>query len=185
MTGQYNLATNAAFAVFVLYAVGPGSSLDLSEAGYGLLLAALAAGDWRGRCSPSRSSAGSAGRDRCRSASSEGSFSLATPALTSSPLVVGVGFFAGGAVSALWNVIAVSLRQRVTPDGMLGRVNSAYRLFAWGTRPIGALAGGLLGQLLGLRAVFLISAVVALSTLLGMIVVREDTIRAAERAQLG
>ncbi len=88
-------------------------------------------------------------------------------------------------MSALWNVIAVSLRQRVTPDGMLGRVNSAYRLFAWGTRPIGALAGGLLGQLLGLRAVFLISAVVALSTLLGMIVVREDTIRAAERAQLG
>ena len=88
-------------------------------------------------------------------------------------------------MGALWNVIAVSLRQRVTPDRMLGRVNSAYRLFAWGRRPIGALAGGLLGELVGLKAVFLISAVVAASTLLGMVVVREDTIRAAERAQQG
>ena len=185
MTGQYNLATNAAFAVFVLYAVGPGSSLGLSEAGYGLLLAALAAGGLAGALLAEQVER-RLGRSRSLSLSVLGGVVLlATPALTSSPLVVGVVFFAGGAVSALWNVIAVSLRQRVTPDGMLGRVNSAYRLFAWGTRPIGALAGGLLGELVGLRAVFLLSAVVALSTLLGMVVVREDAIRAAERAHQG
>ena len=185
MTGQYNLATNAAFAVFVLYAVGPGSSLDLSEVGYGLLLAALAAGGLTGALLAEQVER-RLGRPRSLSVSVLGGVVvLATPALTSSPLVVGVVFFAGGAVGALWNVIAVSLRQRVTPDGMLGRVNSAYRLFAWGTRPIGALAGGLLGELVGLKAVFLISAVLALSTLLGMTVVREDTIRAAERAFQG
>ena len=37
----------------------------------------------------------------------------------------------------------MSLRQRITPDPLLGRVNSAYRLLAWGTMPLGAAAGGL------------------------------------------
>ena len=46
----------------------------------------------------------------------------------------------------LWNVITVSLRQAIIPDGMLGRVNSVYRFFGWGAIPIGALIGGLHGR---------------------------------------
>lgn len=42
----------------------------------------------------------------------------------------------------LWNVITVSLRQRLIPDHLLGRVNSVYRFFAWGSMPIGAAIGG-------------------------------------------
>jgi MFS family permease len=44
----------------------------------------------------------------------------------------------------LWNVITVSLRQSIIPEGMLGRVNSVYRFFAWGMMPIGAALGGVL-----------------------------------------
>ncbi len=44
---------------------------------------------------------------------------------------------------ALWNTITVSLRQRLIPDALLGRVNSVYRFFAWGMMPIGAAVGGL------------------------------------------
>ncbi|WP_316042168.1 hypothetical protein [Nocardiopsis sp. CNR-923] len=80
------------------------------------------------------------------------------PALTSNPFLVGAGFLVGGASIAVWNVITVSLRQRVTPDGLLGRVNSAYRLVAWGTMPLGAALGGLLAELVGLRAVFAVMA---------------------------
>ena len=43
----------------------------------------------------------------------------------------------------LWNVLTVSLRQTIIPDGLLGRVNSVYRFFGWGMIPIGALIGGL------------------------------------------
>jgi MFS family permease len=43
----------------------------------------------------------------------------------------------------LWNVITVSLRQTIIPPGLLGRVNSVYRFFAWGMMPIGAAIGGL------------------------------------------
>jgi MFS family permease len=44
MTGLFNFATNAIFAVFVLYAVGPNSAMGLTEVAYGVLFATLAAG---------------------------------------------------------------------------------------------------------------------------------------------
>lgn len=44
--------------------------------------------------------------------------------------------------AVLWNVITVSLRQSIIPTELLGRVNSVYRFFAWGTIPIGLLVGG-------------------------------------------
>ncbi|RZV47844.1 MAG: MFS transporter, partial [Acidimicrobiales bacterium] len=64
--------------------------------------------------------------------------------LTSSwPLaLVLFGIFRLGAT--LWNVITVSLRQSIIPDELLGRVNSVYRFFAWGSIPLGALVGGLI-----------------------------------------
>jgi MFS family permease len=47
-------------------------------------------------------------------------------------------------VAVLWNVITVSLRQSIIPSELLGRVNSVYRFFAWGSLPIGTLIGGAL-----------------------------------------
>jgi MFS family permease len=52
----------------------------------------------------------------------------------------------------LWfNVQSVSLRQTLTPPAVLGRVNAAVRLIGFGTIPLGAAVGGLLGDALGLR----------------------------------
>lgn len=45
-------------------------------------------------------------------------------------------------LAVLWNVITVSLRQSIIPTDLLGRVNSVYRFFAWGSIPIGTLIGG-------------------------------------------
>ena len=42
----------------------------------------------------------------------------------------------------LWNTITVSLRQSIIPTHLLGRVNSVYRFFAWGSIPIGMFVGG-------------------------------------------
>ena len=49
--------------------------------------------------------------------------------------------------AVLWNVITVSLRQSIIPTHLLGRVNSVYRFFAWGSIPIGTLIGGALVDL--------------------------------------
>jgi MFS family permease len=45
-------------------------------------------------------------------------------------------------VVILWNTITVSLRQSIIPSHLLGRVNSVYRFFAWGSIPIGMFLGG-------------------------------------------
>ena len=50
--------------------------------------------------------------------------------------------------AVLWNVVTVSLRQSLIPSNLLGRVNSVYRFFAWGTIPIGTLLGGSLVSVL-------------------------------------
>ena len=52
-------------------------------------------------------------------------------------MIAGTTIFA-----VLWNVITVSLRQSIIPTHLLGRVNSVYRFFAWGSMPIGTLIGG-------------------------------------------
>jgi MFS family permease len=181
MTGLFNFATNATFAVFVLYAVGPDSAMGLSEAAFGVLFATIAAGSLVGalladpiirRLGRTRSLAlGILG----------GVATVGISALTTNPLVIAAAFLFGGVTNALWNVVAVSLRQRITPDRILGRINSSYRLVAWGTRPLGAAAGGLLGELFGLRAVFGVAAVVILATLVGMTQISDAGIDAAER----
>lgn len=80
----------------------------------------------------------------------------------------------------MWNVITVSLRQRITPDHLLGRVNAGYRLFAWGTMPIGALLGGVVAEVFGLRAVFILAAVTTLGLVLLRPLISEQAIREAE-----
>lgn len=86
--------------------------------------------------------------------------------LTSSPVVVAVAMFSLMAASMLWNVITVSWRQRRIPPELLGRVNSIYRFFGWGSMPLGAFAGGIVVSLMedeagreaALRAPFLLAA---------------------------
>jgi MFS family permease len=180
MTGLFNLATNATFAVFVLYAVGPNSAMGLTAAAYGLLFATLAAGSLMGALLADPIIR-RLGRSRSLFLGILGGVGLVgIPALTTNRLVIAAAFLMGGLTNALWNVVAVSLRQRITPDRILGRINSSYRLVAWGSRPLGAAAGGLLGELLGLRAVFAIAAGLILITLLGMTQVTDTAISTAE-----
>jgi MFS family permease len=69
-------------------------------------------------------------------------------------------------VAVLWNIVTVSLRQSLIPSQLLGRVNSVYRFFAWGTIPIGTLLGGAivtllqqgLGREIAFRSVYFIGA---------------------------
>ena len=181
MTGLFNFATNATFAVFVLYAVGPDSAMGLTEVGYGLLFATLAAGSLIGALLADPIIR-RLGRSRSLLVGLLGGVgTVGVAAVTTIPLVIAVAFLIGGLTNALWNVVAVSLRQRITPDRILGRINSSYRLVAWGTRPLGAAAGGLLAELLGLRAVFAVAAALILGTLIGMPQVTDTAISTAEQ----
>ncbi|KUJ41313.1 MFS transporter [Streptomyces albus subsp. albus] len=49
------------------------------------------------------------------------------------------------------NVLGVSLRQRLTPDPLLGRMNATFRFLLTGSLAVGSAAAGLIGEYLGLR----------------------------------
>jgi hypothetical protein len=83
-----------------------------------------------------------------------------------------VGFAFLGASQAfdfihpLYEVNALTVRQTVTPPAALGRVNASMRVLEGGAAPLGAVVGGVLGDLIGVRpTLFLAFAAMLLNTL--------------------
>jgi MFS family permease len=70
-----------------------------------------------------------------------------------------------GLAGTTWNVVTVSLRQRVIPTELFGRVNSVYRFIGTGSIGIGALIGGQIAYSTNLRMPFLVAAIIALGAL--------------------
>jgi MFS family permease len=157
LLGVFNFTFGLSMAVFVLFAL---EELGLDEGAYGLLLVTAAAGGLVGSFLTTRmSSAMGPGR----------MLALLVVLLTGmelglffarDPYSTGAMLFLSGFVVTAWNVITISLRQEIIPDRLLGRVTGAYRAVGAGAGPIGALAGGLLASGFGLRAPFLVAAVV-------------------------
>jgi len=84
------------------------------------------------------------------------------------------GFFV-----TMWNVVTVTLRQRIVPAELLGRVNSAYRMIGWGLMPLGALAGGFVAHAAGLRAAYVVAGVLSGAALLAALPALADADRAS------
>jgi MFS family permease len=182
MLGMGNMAFTAFFSVFVLYVVAPGP-MGLSEAGFGILTATIGVGSLLGTwlAVPAERRLG---RVRTLVVSVVlSTASLLVPILTTSPVLVGASLAVSGVSVVLWNVVTVSLRQRITPDRLLGRMNASYRLVGWGTMPLGALVGGALAEALGLRGAFLVAAAIYFATLAGFRYVTEEAIARAEAAE--
>jgi MFS family permease len=74
------------------------------------------------------------------------------------PALIASGFI-GGFCSVAWNINQVSLRQAITPPRMQGRMNATMRFIVWGTIPVGSIAGGVLGSVIGLHATIWVAAV--------------------------
>jgi MFS family permease len=182
MLGAQNMAWSAGFSVFVLYAVAPGP-MGLSEAGFGILSATLGVGSLLGTwlAVPAERRLGRV-RTLVLGVVLTGA-GLVVPALTADAVLVGASFVMSGVAMVLWNVVTVSLRQRITPDRLLGRMNAAYRLVGWGTMPVGAALGGFLAEALGLRPTFAVSAALVAVTLAGFRFVTEEAIARAEAAE--
>ncbi|WP_395571203.1 MFS transporter [Streptomyces sp. BK79] len=77
-----------------------------------------------------------------------------------------VGLFLGYAGSAAGSVIAVTVRQKVTPPEMHARMNATYRLMNFGTIPIGAALAGVLVDGAGARTTLWLAPVVLLASVI-------------------
>ena len=65
-----------------------------------------------------------------------------------------------------YNISTVSFRQRLCPPALLGRMNASARFLVWGSMPVGAFLGGILGTHVGIVPTFWIAAVGGLVSLL-------------------
>ncbi|MQA25138.1 MAG: MFS transporter [Micromonosporaceae bacterium] len=81
---------------------------------------------------------------------------IAAPVIGAALLINGVGLVA-------YNIQAISLRQAAVTTDVLGRTNAGYRFAVTGTAAIGALIGGALGGVIGLRATMVVGALGALA----------------------
>ena len=97
-----------------------------------------------------------------------GLVTLATPlALIGAPaIILSVLGFLNNLFVPVYNINQVSLRQSITPDRVQGRMNATMRTIVWGTIPVGAFTGGILGTAIGVvQTIILGSMVSALAAL--------------------
>jgi MFS family permease len=98
--------------------------------------------------------------------------------LAPGPVVVAALLAVQGFAVTVWNVVTISLRQRIVPAHLLGRVNSVYRMPGWGLMPLGALAGGFVAHAAGLRAPYIVAGLLCGLSVLAAL----PLLRAGERS---
>jgi predicted MFS family arabinose efflux permease len=148
----WNFAFFALMAVYLPFALAH-AGLDVAGAawaqaayGAGLIAGALAAGPILARLPPSLVLVGGPALSVA-----------AASAMLAAPWLPGVAlpassFFLVGFGPMLWLVCQTSVRQLVTPSGLLGRVGGVIQVAIYGIRPLGALAGGTVASAAGLPA---------------------------------
>lgn len=157
MAGVINLMAFGIMATWVLYVQ---DEIGLGDVAFGFLLATFGVGGLVGALSAAAVA---------KRLGQGTTLLLANGFLAATAIVMGVTSTAAvvyacgvviGVGLGMWNVVVVSLRQSLTPDELRGRVAASVRMLAWGTQPVGALLGGVVAGIYGLRAPFFMAAVV-------------------------
>lgn len=150
-----NLAFAAVLALQVFYGA---KVLDLSSGTIGIVLAVGNAGGLVGAlvCGP-------LARRMAPGVQLIGAIVVCTVGAALLPLAhgaigFGVGLFVVYVGVVVYNVNTVTLRQMITPERLMGRMNATLRFIEWGTLPLGAALGGLLVAPVGLRGVLWLAA---------------------------
>lgn len=149
VSASFNFFEQAVLTLFLLYTT---RVLHLHPGTVGLVLTAAGVGSIVGAASSSRVG---------QRLALGGGVAVASVSLALVPAVSGTGPWTPIAIAAMFalygfgvtvfNVHAITLRQLRVEPTMLGRVNASYRTIVLGAAAFGALAGGAVGGLLGLR----------------------------------
>ncbi|SEH01216.1 Predicted arabinose efflux permease, MFS family [Nonomuraea solani] len=90
---------------------------------------------------------------------------------------VAIGLMLAGI--SVYNINQISLRQAITPTELQGRMNASMRFAVWGTLPLGAALGGVLGDVVGVRPMLWVLGLLAAGVCLPLLLTREvRTLRA-------
>ncbi len=168
-----NLMLVAQNAIMVIYAQ---ERLGVDARGFGLLLTTYGLGGIAGGFVAGPLSARFSATTLLRLALTIELLYPAALALTRAPLLAGAILALFGCHAIVFGAVLSSLRQRLTPDALRGRIGGAFRFIEEGTAAPGALLGGALATLAGPTAPFWCGALVGVGVLLyawPRVVVRE------------
>ena len=172
-TAAMNVWWSTWVALFVLFAVAPGP-LGLTPSAYGALLVAMAIGGIAGSMWAGRIAAVIGVKNALLLDLVGTGLLVGIPALTTDPWLVAAANVAAGTGAAIWIVLVSSIRQRLTPAPLLGRLYSASRLISWGVLPFGAAVGGLAAEVVGIRTVFAFGGLASIALLGAFLVLVSD-----------
>ncbi|MEU7712460.1 MFS transporter [Micromonospora chalcea] len=139
--GLGNVAFGAAFAVFVLYCR---QRLGLSDVGYGFLLTSFAVGGLFGTTVAGGLTRALGAGTVLRGGLVVEVVTHVTLAVTTAPWIAAAVLIIFSVHAMVWGITAASVRQRIVPSHLRGRVGSVYALLDLGGAALGALLGGLL-----------------------------------------
>lgn len=140
-------------AILVLYVL---EVLDLPEAGFGWLVAIYAVGGIGGAVLAPRLSKAVPIFASVIAAMLVSSVAVICFGLLNSIVPVAIAAIVLGFGSTWWNVVTITLRQRIVPKALLGRVTSVYRMVAFAAAPLGAVGAGFLAHQTDLRTPYLV-----------------------------
>ncbi|ALJ18934.1 MFS transporter [Microbacterium sp. No. 7] len=179
ISAAINFFATATGAILVLLATGP---LGVPEAAYGLFLSVPAAGAILGSLLAEKVIRRIGGGPVTWAAALVPAISYLTLGVSDDLVLVLATMFLAAVATACNQIVVSTLRQAAVPDALLGRVTAAYRLIVLGVVPLGALAGGILGSVLGIRPTFVVVAVgLAIAACLLAPRVTTSALRRAER----
>jgi len=160
-----NVTLEAALAVLVLLAK---QRLHVGSVGYGSLFTCTAAGTVLGSAVGDRVIRRFTATWTIRIGLLVEACTHLTLALATNVYVAGAVMAAFGVHAALWTIVGSSLRQRLTPPHMIGRVSSATLFVSSSGNCAGALLGGLVAGAFGITAPywagFAVAVIVAAAT---------------------
>ena len=162
LLGITNMATMFGLSILVKYSA---DVLHVTGRGYGLLLSVFAVGSIIG---------GLLGDRIAKLLGTGPAILLDITVFSASSLVyvffphvwsVVLAIIAYAIASMVWNIVTVSLRQRLIPTELFGRVNGVYRFVGSGSLALGALIGGQIAYHYGIKAPFMAAVFVGLGAL--------------------
>ena len=159
LIGLLNLTLSAAESLLVLLSR---DRLGVGSVGYGVLFTCMAAGGLLGSLVGDRIIRLVTATWTIRiGLLVEGGMHLALATLHNA-VAAGAVLFAFGVHGGLWGIVGSSLRQRLTPPEMLGRVTSTSLFITAGGNCVGAVLGGVLAARFGITAPYWVGFVVAM-----------------------
>jgi MFS family permease len=159
-----NLGLMFGQGVFVMYAV---DELGLSSGEFGILLAVTAMGAATGGLIGHHVMSALGVRATVVAPYlAFGTGNIVIGFATSAWLVAATGFVLGASIT-VWNVVTVTVRQRVIPVDRFGRVNAVYRWLGAAASAVGVAAGGFVAEQWSVRTPYVVGGLVtALAALL-------------------